>query len=342
MLEYPLEVSGLTLQYGDDHILGGIALSLEAREIVVVLGVSGSGKTSLLRTIAGLVKPDAGSIRVASIEVFRNGQDLLPVEDRRIGFVFQDYALFPSMTVADNVRFGLSSDASSERSDEVLELVGMTNFKERLPSELSGGQQQRVALARSLAPKPSLLLLDEPFANVDMSRRRILGQELRKTLGNEGVASLMVTHDPETAMGLADRLAVLVASPEGARVGQFDRPVQVYRQPASQEIAELLGPASFVRAIAEGKKATSSFFGQIQLLNEAYGEVDLLLRPEDSIFLSGLGEACVQSASFVGRGYRLTVKTPVGNIEVYSETNPEQRSGMVTIPEPVWAIPIRD
>ena len=338
MCKHPLKVSGLKLQYNGTQVLGGIDLELETGELVVVLGVSGSGKTTLLRAIAGLVTPDSGSIRVGEVEVFRDGQDLVPVEKRRVGFVFQDYALFPSMNVVDNVRFGLPSDASASRSDEVLELVGMAGFRDRLPSKLSGGQQQRVAMARSIAPRPSLLLLDEPFANVDLSRRRLLGQELRETLSNEGVASLMVTHDPDTAMRLADRLAVLVvANPSGARVAQYGRSEQVYRQPVNREIAELLGPAAFVRAMASGFQATCPL-GRVELLNACSGEVDLLVRPEDVAFSPGPGQASVRSATFVGRGYRLAVDTAAGTLEVDSPNSIVGAQGGLSFKRPLWAM----
>lgn len=334
----PLEVQGLETRYGQTPILGGIDLSLEEGELIVMLGASGSGKTTLLRAIAGLVTPDSGLIRVGGVDVTRGGLDIVPVERRRVGFVFQDYALFPTMTVSDNIRFGLPPNASTDRPDEVLKLVGMSAYGNRLPAELSGGQQQRVALARSLAPRPCLLLLDEPFANVDLSRRRSLGGDLRQTLGNEGMSTLMVTHDPDTAMTLADRLAVLVADTTGGTVAQYDRPERIYRQPLSREIAELLGTASFVRATAEGLQATGPL-GSVELINESHGAVDLLLRPEDVDFAPGPGPVRVRSASFYGRGYRVSLETPAGEIEA-DATTADSRTGRVTLRGPVWAIPV--
>lgn len=204
-----LRVENLTKRFHPDlpPVVQEVSFSLERGEVFALLGPSGCGKTTTLRLIAGFEHPDAGAIYV-------DGQAIthLPPERRGIGFVFQDYALFPHLTVEQNVAFGLrgmSAKARRERAMEVLQMVGMTVFKDRKPSELSGGQQQRVALARAIAPGPKVVLLDEPFSSLDAGLRQATRDEVRHLLKASGIASVLVTHDQEEALSFADRLGVM-------------------------------------------------------------------------------------------------------------------------------------
>ena len=217
-----LELRALSHHYGEQQILDGITFQLDAGECVALLGESGSGKSTALRCIAGLEQPSNGQIFISGTKVY-GSQVWVPTERRGVGLVFQDYALFPSLTVAENIAFGLQV-RDAQRVASLLKLTGLEDWKNQRPAQLSGGQQQRVALARALAPRPSLLLLDEPFANVDAHRRSQLGQALRRLLQAEGASALLVTHDQSSALVLCDRLAVLTPGDNGAILGQMDSP----------------------------------------------------------------------------------------------------------------------
>lgn len=284
-----VRITGLRHAYGATPVLAGLDLSVGEGELVAILGASGCGKTTLLRAIAGLVTPTDGDIHIAGQAVVQGGRDLVPCERRGVGLVFQEYALFPTLTVSENIGFG---GASHDRVQKLLAVTGLDDLADRKPSQLSGGQQQRVALARALAPKPTLILLDEPFANVDAQRRLALGRFLREALAVEGTAALLVTHDQDTALRLGDRLAVLMPGPAGARVAQQGAPQEVYREPVSLEVARLTG---------------SCF------------EVDgQLCRPEELGFVVGDGADEVVAAAFVGRCWSLLVRTADGEVEVES------------------------
>jgi len=337
----PLEVVGLEHDYGGPPVLAGLDLTLAPGELLAVVGPSGCGKTTLLRAVAGLVLPAAGTIRIAGREVVAGGRERVPAEARRVGLVFQDYALFGHMSARRNVAFGLG-DRDPERVDELLRATGLEALGERLPGELSGGQQQRTALARALAPRPHLLLLDEPFANVDAGRRRDLGRVLRDVLAREGASALLVTHDPVDAMGLADRLAVLLPGPAGGRLAQCDEPAVVYRRPIERAVAALLGSVSAVAGEAAGPTAETAL-GRFDLAAPREGRVELLARPEQLAFAPEPdGPATVRVRRFLGHAYRLELDTPGGPLEV--DASPEDAPaagarGRVTAREPLWAAP---
>ena len=234
-----LEVHQLTLGYDRTDVVRDVSLRLAAGEIGCLLGPSGCGKTTLLRAIGGFEPVRAGRILldgrlVASAEV------QLPPRARGVGMVFQDHALFPHLDVAGNVAFGLGKLTAGERRkrvDELLALVGLEGLQRRWPHELSGGQQQRVALARALAPQPALLLLDEPFSNLDTRLRVRIAREVRSILRQAGATALMVTHDQDEAFAMADRIGVM----SGGRLHQWASAVDVYQRPASAEVARLIG-----------------------------------------------------------------------------------------------------
>jgi ABC-type Fe3+/spermidine/putrescine transport system ATPase subunit len=232
-----LSISGLTVRFGAVSAIEALDLSVERGELFVLLGRSGSGKTTLLRAIGGFVRPEAGRIVL-------DGNDLgpLPPHKRPVNTMFQSYALFPHMTVAANIAFGLRQlqlrrDKIASRVAEMLELVQMSGYGGRRPSQLSGGQQQRVALARSLAPRPLLLLLDEPLSALDRNLRDQTRQELVALQRQLGITFILVTHDQEEALGAATRIGVM----EGGRLAQVGTPADVYERPQSRFVAEFLG-----------------------------------------------------------------------------------------------------
>ncbi|RCS59772.1 ABC transporter ATP-binding protein [Parvibium lacunae] len=226
------------------RVLQGLSLNLQAGEIGCLLGPSGCGKTTLLRAIAGFQKVQAGEIRLRG-NVIASAHHHTPPEHRQIGLVFQEYALFPHLTIADNVAFGLQrllKPARQARVDAMLSLVGLSAHAHKFPHELSGGQQQRVALARALAPQPTLLLLDEPFSNLDVALRERLSLEVRNILKEANATAILVTHDQQEAFAVADQVGVM----HEGRILQWDTPYHLYHQPNSRFVADFVGQGVFV------------------------------------------------------------------------------------------------
>ncbi|MEO0571626.1 MAG: ABC transporter ATP-binding protein [Bacteroidota bacterium] len=222
----------------DGNVIDGIDLQIEACSVVSLLGESGSGKTTLARLIAGLEVPDSGEL-ILDGTLVANSSKFVPPQQRKIGMVFQDYALFPHMTVMDNVGYGLASRQKKEfRVLEVLNLVGLEDLGHRYPHQLSGGQQQRIALARALAPEPKLLVLDEPFSNLDASLKRHLRSELFQIIRESKVTALFLTHDTQDAIAVSDRVVVL----QNGRVIQQGTAKALYERPTNRYIAALFGP----------------------------------------------------------------------------------------------------
>jgi iron(III) transport system ATP-binding protein len=325
-----LLVSGLGHSYAGTPVLDGVELvvgaSAQTGELVALLGTSGSGKSTLLRSIAGFVTPTRGRVAIGGVEVVSDGRERVPAERRRVGMVFQDYALFAHMSVAENVAFGLHGLPRAEQAARVarqLERVGLGDRAHERPTRLSGGQRQRVALARALAPEPTLILLDEPFANIDEDLRRELGANLRGLLAEQGVNALLVTHDCRTALGLADRVAVIgprdaePRAPGGGPVStllQVGTPAEVYRRPASAIVGRLTGPVVTIPGEASGAAARTPL-GPVALAQPAQGPVTVLLRPEELGFaLAPDGRAVVVQRTFRGSSYELTLRTPAGDL----------------------------
>lgn len=336
MPEAPLELIGVGHRFGDTAVVRDVDLTLAAGELVAILGASGAGKTTLLRSIAGLLTPSHGTIRIGGKTVATDGRDVVPVEQRKVGLVFQEYALFPYMDVRRNIAFGVDPDDAG-LVDRLIDTVGLSGLGDRRPAALSGGQQQRVALARALAPGPHLLLLDEPFANVDAALKLQLGAELTRILRQTHASAIMVTHDQADAMAHADRLVVLVAKPDGAVVAQIATPSTAYRQPASRAVATLLGPASFVPSRADGRAADTPF-GTVGLLEAASGKVDLMIRPEQARFIRGDGAATVARRTFGGRGYRVAVRQGDTVLEAECDEPVELgATGRIELSTKLWA-----
>jgi iron(III) transport system ATP-binding protein len=255
-----------------------LSLSVAAGEVVCLLGPSGCGKTTVLRLVAGLERLQRGRITLNGVSVADGSADL-PPERRNVGFLFQDYALFPHLTVAENVEFGLQRLPAADRRrrvGEALELVVMSDYGARYPHELSGGQQQRVALARSLAPKPPLVLLDEPFSGLDARMRDTVRDHTLHALKQSGAAALMVTHDAEEAMFMGDRIAVM----RQGRLVQFGAPVELYCHPKTTFVTEFFGEVNrLLGTVRDGAVATP--FGDLETRNMADGtDVEILIRPE--------------------------------------------------------------
>ncbi|HEV8673872.1 MAG TPA: ABC transporter ATP-binding protein [Methylomirabilota bacterium] len=284
----------------DPPAVEDLSFAVEPGEILALLGPSGGGKTTTLRLIAGFEAPDRGTIEIRGQRMAGNGARV-PPEVRGVGIVFQDYALFPHLTVADNVGFGLGRrerPARAQRVGEVLELVGLAALAGRYPHELSGGQQQRVALARALAPAPALILLDEPFSNLDADLRAVMREEIQKILRLTGTTALFVTHDQQEAFTLADRVGVLHAG----RLEQLDVPYEVYHHPATRFVAEFVGEADFLRCMVKEEGIVS----EIGTFQNAEGHpvglpVDIMIRPDDIDFIPHPdGEVVVIDRQFHG------------------------------------------
>jgi iron(III) transport system ATP-binding protein len=289
-----LVVEGLCKAFGAARVLDHAGLRAPAGEVVALLGPSGCGKTTLLRCIAGLERPDAGQVRLDGRDLSAPAAFVAP-ERRRIGMVFQDGALFPHLTVAGNVGYGLSrEERRGTRVEEALALVDLAGFGDRLPASLSGGQAQRVALARALVTRPSVLLLDEPFSNLDTSLRVQIRAEVQRLLADLGVTAVFVTHDQEEAFVVGDEVAVMLAG----RVVQQAAPAELYRAPASRAVAGFLGDANLLPGVATAGLADTAI-GRVPLRDGLGGDVDVLLRPEQ-LRVSAGAAATIDSVQYFG------------------------------------------
>jgi iron(III) transport system ATP-binding protein len=302
-----LKITGLRKAFGKQVVIDGIDLEVEQGEFVALLGPSGSGKTTMLRLIAGFEDADAGEIRLAHRIIVHDGISV-PPERRKIGMVFQDYALFPHLSVRDNVAFGLPrSKTRQDRVEAVLERVGLGPWIDQMPHFLSGGQQQRVALARALAPNPAIVMLDEPFSNLDPALRMQVRADVRRILQEAGVTAILVTHDQEEALSMADRIAVLF----NGQIAQFATPEEIYDRPVTREVAAFVGDAQFLPGAGYGNTVESEL-GSLALSTPAEGAVDMLVRPEMVSLTPLTDEACgapatVASRRFFGRDQEVDV-----------------------------------
>ena len=291
-----------------------VSFALNEGDLLGLLGPSGCGKTTLLRLVAGFERPEAGKIELAGRTIC--GDLWVPPEQRRVGVVFQDYALFPHLTVLENVQFGLNQlcrkgelpkKQVKDLAGEAIALVGLSEMTRRYPHELSGGQQQRVALARALAPRPPLVLLDEPFSNLDVQVRLYLRQEVRDILKNIGASGIFVTHDQEEALSISDKVAVMS---EGQLI-QIDEPEEIYQNPASRFIAEFVTQANFVKAVKSGER-WETVLGRARGIP---GEGDLMVAQEDlKLTANEAGDCVVQGRQFLGREYQYSLLMPSSQV----------------------------
>jgi iron(III) transport system ATP-binding protein len=266
---------GVSKRFGPVIAVDGADFCVERGEFVALLGPSGCGKTTLLRLVAGFDHPDDGEVRIEDVRVAGRGA-WVPPERRRVGMVFQDYALFPHLTVGENVGFGVRRRDRPGRVAEVLRLVELAGYEHRYPHELSGGQQQRVALARALAPQPSVVLLDEPWSNIDPLLRSSMRDDLARILRAIAVTVVLVTHDREEAFSLADRIALM----RTGTVVQEGSPEELYRAPANRWAAEFVGAGNFLRGRVDGG-LVETLLGRFPVAGRnGAGDVDVLIRPE--------------------------------------------------------------
>jgi iron(III) transport system ATP-binding protein len=293
-----LQVENLRHAYGTQEVVRGLSFSLARGAIGCLLGPSGCGKTTVLRCIAGFEGIREGEIRLAGKVVSGEGV-MLPPERRRIGMVFQDYALFPHLSVAENIAFGLHAAPAGERSARVRELaqlVGLSSALDKYPHEISGGQQQRVALARALAPRPELLLLDEPFSNLDVDLRERLSLEVREIIKASGATAVLVTHDQQEAFAMADEIGIL----HQGRIQQWDSPYNLYHRPANRFVADFVGQGVFLPATAVNGHQLQIELGLLQGDAQGLAELEVLLRPDDVVH----DDAAPTQAEVVHKAFR--------------------------------------
>jgi iron(III) transport system ATP-binding protein len=282
-----LELKNISLSYGKHNVIRQIDLSLQEGEIGCLLGSSGCGKTTLLRSIAGFEKPDQGQILIRDHIVSDPIHNVSP-EQRQIGMVFQDFALFPHMSVFKNIAFGLkaghlnySAHDQKKRVQELLDMIGLSGIGDKFPHQLSGGQQQRVALARALAPKPDLLLLDEPFSSLDVELREQLATEVARIIRHEGLTAILVTHDQHEAFAMADKVGLLH---QGTMV-QWATPYNLYHRPATPYVADFIGQGVFITGLVMDQNSIATDLGTIEgkvpdgCRNGC--RVSVLVRPDD-------------------------------------------------------------
>jgi iron(III) transport system ATP-binding protein len=308
--EIMVRLSGVSRSYGSVRAVRDLNLEVKKGEILALLGPSGCGKTTTLRLIAGFEPPDSGTVEVGGRMVAGPSVNI-PPERRRVGMVFQDYALFPHLSVEQNVAYGLKNGKKRKgRVAEVLALTHLDGLGDRMPHELSGGQQQRVAVARALAPEPAVVLLDEPFSNLDAGLRACVRSEMRGILGEAGVTAIFVTHDQEEALSLADEVAVMMVG----TVLQTAPPEDLYHRPATREIAAFVGEANFLPGIAQNGHVRCAL-GEIPSTGTYEREVVAMLRPE-ALRLTARpdGEATVIGREFYGHDQLIKLRLSSGTM----------------------------
>jgi iron(III) transport system ATP-binding protein len=309
-----IELENLSRRFAGAQAVDRLSLAVEEAEVLALLGPSGCGKTTALRLIAGFEVPDGGRIRLRGRVIAGDGV-MVPPEERGVGIVFQDYALFPHLTVADNIAFGLAAWERGERRRRVravLDLVGLGAVAGRHPHELSGGQQQRMGVAGAVAPAPAILLLDEPFSNLDTDLRVQMREEIGRILRETETTTIFVTHDQEEAFAIADRVGVL----NGGRLEQIDTPEGIYHAPASPFVARFVGAADFVPGTVTpaGVRTELGVFPRAD--DTAVGApVDVMIRPDDIDFtVDPQGEAVVVSRQFRGPENLYRLRLPSGRV----------------------------
>jgi iron(III) transport system ATP-binding protein len=307
-----VEVRGASKKFGSTVAVDDVSITLGRGEFLTLVGPSGCGKSTLLRMIAGLMEPDAGEILLAGKSVSSPGR-WVPPEDRAVGLVFQENTLFPHLSVSGNIGFGLSRRSKSQtakRVAEVLELVELPAHADRYPHELSGGERQRVALARALAPEPTVLLLDEPFANLDPNLRAQVRAHTVEILRKAGASALFVTHDQQEAMSVGDRVAVMGRG----RVEQIGPPKTVFHLPHSHFVASSLGEAYFLPATYSGNGSLHTEAGPCDCPHDVSGtEMEIMVRPHDVTFVEDdAGGSVVTAVEFLGAFLLYEVQLPSG------------------------------
>ena len=306
-----LECAGLTKRFGETLAVDNLSLTLPAGQVIALLGPSGCGKSTALRLIAGFCDPDAGHIAIGGRPVHQGGRSV-PPEKRQVGMVFQEGALFPHLTVEQNIAYGLSRKSDrQQRIAEVLTLTGLEGMNRRLPHQLSGGQQQRVALARALAPRPQLLLLDEPFSSLDAGLREQVRGEVMTILREHRITAILVTHDQEEAMYVGDTIMIM----NRGRVEQQGNPEEVFHRPVSRFVAEFMGTADFLPAQWDKGRITTSIGPVEWPACPGHGRLEVMARPDClDCWPADPGDGVVVGKEFRGAFYLYQVALPGGNI----------------------------
>jgi iron(III) transport system ATP-binding protein len=309
MTEPVIAVANIAVHYGDTAAIDDFTLEVEEGSLVALVGPSGCGKTTALRAIAGFEQPDTGTIRIRGTIVSSDDTIVAP-EHRNVGMVFQEYALFPHISVAENVGYGVRGSDRVRRVQEVLKLVGLEDYGDRFPHELSGGEQQRVALARALAPEPDVVLLDEPFSNLDAPQRERMRRELRKILKAARVTAVFVTHDQAEALAIADVIAVM----NDGHIRQVGTPDDVYAAPVSPWVAKFLGDAViFAGTASDGAIAT--VLGSVPTFLPDGADAKVMIRPEWIMPTAAKeGPGLVVDREFYGHDQRVEIELDEGEI----------------------------
>lgn len=310
MAELAVQCRGLVKRYGSVLAVDDVTFELESGELLALVGPSGCGKTTLLRLLAGFESPDAGSVAINGRSVVGPGV-WVPPEERRVGVVFQDYTLFPHMDVERNIAYGLSQkNGYKDDVGRMLSLVGLQGLERRMPHELSGGQQQRIALARALAPKPAVVLLDEPFSNLDARMRVQVRQEVRAILRRSGCAATFVTHDQTEALFMGDRVAVM----RECHIEQVGTPKEVFQNPQTRFVATFIGQADFIPArVCDCGLSTEVGTLSQRLRLPAGQEIEVMVRPDDvKLIPSPKGQGRIISKSFQGMAILYQVRLSSG------------------------------
>lgn len=297
-----LQVKNIDVSYGKKQVVFDVSFDLDDGTIACLLGPSGCGKTTVLRSIAGFESVVSGEILLSG-EIVSSRQFQRPPEQRKIGMVFQDFALFPHLNVSDNIRFGIKSwsvEKQTQRVTELLSMIGMAEFGDSYSHQLSGGQQQRVALARAMAPRPSILLLDEPFSSMDVELREQLAREVRQILKQENITAVLVTHDQNEAFAMADEICVIN---EGC-IQQIDSAYKLYHKPKNHFVADFIGEGIFIPGKVENADTVSTELGDIKGCVPSGCQpgylVDVLVRPDDIVH----NDSAKQTATIVARAFR--------------------------------------
>lgn len=303
-----IRARSVTKSYGSEVVLSDFNLDVWNGSIVGILGISGSGKTTALRLLAGFDKPDSGIIEMRN-KVISSEETFLPPEERNVGMVFQDYALFPHLNVEKNISFGLSRDEiKSGRLEEVLSMCNLETYRNKFPQELSGGQQQRVSLARALAPKPEVILLDEPFTSLDAHMARDLREEVVSLLRQTETTAIIVTHDQEEALSVCDVVSVL----ENGSVIQSATPQEIYLNPVSQTVANSVGDPNILKGFSVDGRVETSLGTFVTAYN---GALDVSIRPECiELLLDSEGSYVVKECTFYGHDQVISFQNSKGEV----------------------------
>ena len=303
-----IRARSVTKSYGSEIVLSDFNLDVWNGSIVGILGISGSGKTTALRLLAGFDKPDTGIIEMRN-RVISSEDTFLPPEERNVGMVFQDYALFPHLNVEKNISFGLSRDEiKSGRLEEVLSMCNLETYRNKFPQELSGGQQQRVSLARALAPKPEVILLDEPFTSLDAHMARDLREEVVSLLRQTETTAIIVTHDQEEALSVCDVVSVL----EDGSVIQSATPQEIYLNPVSQTVANSVGDPNILKGFSVDGRVETSLGTFVTAYN---GALDVSIRPECiELLLDSEGSYVVKECTFYGHDQVISFQNSKGEV----------------------------